>query len=708
MQTQETAEDVLQIARAGWERYAEPLLREVMQHLLKPRNQWPPEELIDRGLSTLTNAAIVDRRVQDLPPAARKLLAVMGIARLSRWRVGQLIAVLATLGHAEGLTPILDLLKAGLAQPIFTHEGDAPVAEFEQWIGLGAIDKAEIFVHPAVTARASEVDLELPTLPTRRIDSKARPISDGLEWLLRTAAVWARVAGDPLRLTQHGLLFKRDLQKFQTDDLLASPFAEQLITLPDVGLLSLEFAQSARIVSNRDGELRHESAPAIWNGKLAAALLSLSRGLLTIRNWDPLTGHLSSDETCVFPSVILPIFVLLRSLPENDWVQAAPLADYVYSRHPAWSSLLKKKADQSHLWVEKTLLGIGYPLRLIEAVQEPGGWWFRLGDIGRSLLAGQAAREPDHEFNQTLIVQPNGEMVVFRQGLSPELIGKLTRFADWRTFGSACTMEVTATSVYRGLETGMTQADMQRLLEQHGTRAVPATVLDSLQRWSSKRERITVWASATLLEFSSSEDLDSAFSRGLVSVRVTDRIGIAIDGEELDYKHFRLVGNRDYESRPQKCLSFDGDGVSFSVDTAQSDLVLEAELGQIAIPSPTSPGGPRRFHMTPDSLRLGQARGFNISELEQWAVDRSGEPLSAAARLIATGSNTPALYARKLVIRFASEAIADGAMQYPPLSGLIEERIGPESVIVSEENLPILIEELKSVGVSTAQEEQTG
>ncbi len=46
--------------------YEEPLLRRVAGKLFKPRSQWPAEELIDRAISTLTNAAVIDRRLDSL------------------------------------------------------------------------------------------------------------------------------------------------------------------------------------------------------------------------------------------------------------------------------------------------------------------------------------------------------------------------------------------------------------------------------------------------------------------------------------------------------------------------------------------------------------------------------------------------------------------------------------------------------------------
>ncbi len=682
-------------------RYSEPLLRQVMQRLLKPRNQWPVEELIERGVGTLTNAAVVDRRLNELTPASRKLLALIGLSRKPVWKVGQLLAMLATFDHVEGLAPIQALLDEGLVHP------DLPTSitslkQFEDWLGPTGILSARLFAHPAVTARALNETFALPPFRSRKIESKVGRHSDGLEWLLRTAVAWLRVAIDPLRLTQQQTLFKRDLQKFQTDELLASPFAEQLTPLPDVGLLALELATVTDLVEQVEDELRLSPCPALWSKDLLGALLDLWQGILKIEKWDPLLGYVPPEEGGHFASLLLPAFLILRSLPASEWLQADELAGHLYERHPSWSATLKKKRDAATEWIERLFLGIGYPLRLVEAIQEPTGWWFRLGDVGRHLLKEEKAPNLETEFPQTLIVQPNGEMVIFRQGLSPELIGLLTRFAVWKTLGAACTMELNAESVYRGLETGLTLAEVQRLLEQRGTRALPATVIDSLQRWSSKRERISVFASTTLLEFASAEDLEMAFTRGLVTVKLTDRIGIASGGEAIDYSHFRLTGNRDYEARPQKCLTFEPDGVTFAVDAAQSDLILEAELNQIAIALPGPSGGPRRFALTPDTLKLAQRHGYSLSTLEQWAHDRSDQPLSSAARLLFAGSTGTASVRRLLVIELPNETVADGVTQWPTTGALVQERLGPCAIVVAESDLETLKERLAAIGVTVA------
>src|SRR5436190_65910 len=93
------------------------LATEVAGRLVKPRTNQPVAELLDRSAAALTNPPVIDRRIKDLPPAARKLLALVGLSRRPRWKVGHLITLLASLGHAEGFAPVRAALEAGLLFP---------------------------------------------------------------------------------------------------------------------------------------------------------------------------------------------------------------------------------------------------------------------------------------------------------------------------------------------------------------------------------------------------------------------------------------------------------------------------------------------------------------------------------------------------------------------------------------------------------------
>src|SRR5436189_196184 len=82
----ESASDVA--VRASLARFDDSLLRAVAARLFKPRSQWPTEELIDRAVEALSNAPVIDRRLKDLPPAARHLLASIGLSGRADWPLG--------------------------------------------------------------------------------------------------------------------------------------------------------------------------------------------------------------------------------------------------------------------------------------------------------------------------------------------------------------------------------------------------------------------------------------------------------------------------------------------------------------------------------------------------------------------------------------------------------------------------------------------
>src|SRR5262249_8708234 len=151
---------------------------------------------------------------------------------------------LVTLGHTDGLGAIQGLLEGGLLFPsLFPLENESgePLAgrnrlrEFDDWLTLAL--PPLVYAHPAVLERAlGELDL-LPDCPgsvTLR-DAKTQG-ADGLEWPLRLAVLWQKLAGMPLRRTQQKDFFKRDLDRIQEDALLNLPPNESLSSIPGTGM----------------------------------------------------------------------------------------------------------------------------------------------------------------------------------------------------------------------------------------------------------------------------------------------------------------------------------------------------------------------------------------------------------------------------------------------------------------------------------------
>jgi hypothetical protein len=679
--------------------YEGPLLRRVAARLIKTRNQWPAEELIERCLAALGDAALVDRRLKELDMPARRLLACIGHSRQPRWKLGNLLELLASFGCAEGPQAVVRIFEAGFLYPDLSAA--APLKDFEQWLGQGSASAFAVFAHPLVMTRALGTDLGLPVCSTTSAVRSSVHEADGLEWPLRLAALWQLVASLPLRRTQQGGFFKRDLERLRGDPLLGAPPADSLAELPDLGLLAVSLAQHEGLLVADQEELRAGSLPPNWDEGLSGALASLWMNLPMLEAWNTLDGWCSPPPAAnPYPSACLLVLLLLANLPQDAWADPKELEQWLLEHHPYWSGT--KQSPPPRSWVPAFLLGFAYQLRMVQAARDSRGEWVvRLSPLGRWLLGISVPPSTVMPFAQTLLTQPNLEIVVYRQALTPGLICRLTRFASWKGFGSACTLQIQADAVYRALENGFTFEMILQTLEQHGMRPTPPAVIESLRTWADKRERISVYPSATLFEFSDVGLLNEALARGLPGVRLSERMLLVADEQAIDFRHFRLTGTRDYALPPEKCVAVDSDGVTLSVDVGRSDLLLEIQLQRFAEPVDSlGSNNQHRYRLTPVTLANSVESGLGLRELDEWFVQRSGQPLSAAARLLLSGSQAPSpALAPQLVLRVATPELAEGLLQWPGTRALIRERLGPTALVIAEENVELLRQRLEELGV---------
>ena len=633
-------EDIwIEQARRALEGYDAKLLRQVANRLFRPRNEWPIDELIARTLNTLTNPPVLDRRLKDLPPACRQVLALIGHSRQPCWRVGNLVEMLVTLGHNDGLEPIRTLIDSGLLFPFFADS--VPPKQRLKDISLALAHSAcpIVFALPQVSARALGEPLwkdgglraEDGRTTIEVLSSVLRPPSsvlleaDGLDWPLRLAVLWQTVSAGPLRWTQQGDFFKRDLDRLRQDTLLAAQPHDALAEIPDPGLLVVSMALALGILKNGDspvldseeatskkvaspffkgGDLSAGEFPQSWNESLPATLASLWSQLPWLHGWNAVDGWQPAQPPGnPFPGVYLLALLLLGQLGEKEWARPESLEAWILDRHPFWRSAEKEKAREKEKAkakekllagvITRFLLGVAYPLRLLQATKETrqgdketrrqgeesqavslspcfpvslSGHLVRLSPLGRWLLGLGEAPPGLGTYPQTLLVQPTLEILAYRQGLTPELIVRLSRFARWKGVGAACTLQMEPETVYSALEAGETFASLVQVLEQHGMKAMPAAVIESLRTWSNKRDRITVYPAGVLLEFPGPDELAEALARGLPAVRLSDRLAIVQGEKDIDYRHFRLTGTRDYLALPDQCIEVEDDGVTLRVD----------------------------------------------------------------------------------------------------------------------------------------------
>lgn len=548
--------------------------------------------------------------------------------------------------------------------------------------------------------------------------------ADGLEWLLRLGALWQKVVDAPLRLTNQGQFFKKDWDRISSAP-LAAP-ASSHVLIPDLGAGLVSLGRAIGLFELTDTSIQARSWPSFEEADLVSVLTCLWSAYFNCHSWNALEGWHQSPAAAGLPasSLTLITFALLLGMPSDAWTTPDALARWLLSRHlffkqnvgPASSSAIENIDGQVELAegpaasleessphrhntperrqllhrlttaLETLLAGWTYELRLTQiATASDGSLAVRLSPTGRAILSREPV-PPAEEFPKTLFVQPNLEIVAYRQGLTPLLIADLSRFANWVTLGPACTLRLEPASVYRGLENGCPVERIEAIFNRHGTKEIPPSVSQALRTWAEKHERLTVVSEGILVEFVDPQDLEKALTRGLPGVPLSDRFLLVEKEADLQWQHFRIVANRDYRLPPERCVAVGTDGVTLVVDRAKADLLIDVEIERFAEPNADrSTATTSVYQITIASLARAAEFGFLDDQwLEEWFRVRCGRlPPPTVHLLRQNRSKAPLRMTRLVVLETPSEVIADALCQWPTTRGLIEKRIGPTAIAVA-------------------------
>jgi hypothetical protein len=342
----------------------------------------------------------------------------------------------------------------------------------------------------------------------------------------------------------------------------------------------------------------------------------------------------------------------------------------------------------------------------------------QLSALGRYVLGLGPPPPPQPTFEHFLFVQPNLEVIAYRQGLTPPLIGRLSRFAWWTKVGAAMELKLTEESVALGLEWGLSPEQMLEILSRHSQRALPGSVKDAVERWADRRERVVMYTAATLIEFGSPAERDRAAAswaeggEATAYLPVGDRFLLVENAQHVPTGRISTTAVRDYRLPPERCVSVEPDGVTLALDPARSDLLIDAELARFADEEPSlGPDRPesgvsrppaRRFRITAESLARGLDLGMTGPMLSDWFRRRTGGDLPPAVGLMVRPTlpgARPWKARRRLVLNAPDAALLDGVLQHPATRPLLGERLGPSTAVVPEESVDQLRAALKTLGI---------
>ncbi len=735
--------DPRQAFRAALARYEADRLEAIVKLRGLKTDSTRPSILAADLTAQLDSPAEVARLLAALGAGPRQVLSLFALAEASVWPVAGLWHSLATLG-VEPRSSLLELLEAGLLA-IETRDDVARAEDIQFGIDVNLFYSTDTSyrVHPAV-AQGVRV-----TCPAEKLIQAFTPVvqireSDGLEPIVRLAALWQRIRLEPLRQTHQGTLYKRDQERIDGDPILADASHDALEPLPALPTLWLALARRVGlVVADSSGERLQAAGPEFWTDNavhLPQMIATSWLGLLSWHEWERGPGE-PADAGTTFASLRIPLLLWLATLEDDQWVALDDLAEHLKARNPQWDRLSFRsestpavslprrgaaargkaeppaaRAPRGRRILRSLLLGAALPLGLVRAGEEKEAdrTVVQLTTLGRYVLAMGPPPSPRSGFEHFLFVQPNLEIIAYRQGLTPQLVGRLSRFAWWTKIGAALELKLTQESVILGLEAGLSPEQMIDLLAQHSHRPLPGLVPDAIGRWASRREQITVYTAATLLEFGSLEERDWALAAWSAIdpnafVTVADRFLLVENPQRIPTDRIISRGSRDYRLPPEKCVAIEADGVTLALDLTRSDLLIDAELArfadllQVRQSRGEAEAAVRRYLVSPASLARAAALGITSAEITDWFLHRTGEPPSPALKLLLRPAlaRPVTLSARRLlVVTTPTAEMADGLIQHPATRDVIAERLGPTAIAVADDDLEALKSVLVDLGIS--------
>jgi hypothetical protein len=679
-----------------------------------------PSRLPDAIADRLGEIRVADRMVAGLHHGAKVALGLFALTEQPAWPASGMALALACLG-VEAEPALRRLLELGLVSAR-VGESFEPVFDYERTIGI-QLALTTLLAHPSVLNAARTVlpDLDPPPEagPVRQVRE-----SDGLESVLRLAAVWQRIEEGPIRQTQQGTFFKRDRERLEDDPVLAGPITDALEPLPDMALLWIALARSVGLVVPEGGSDRLVAAsPDFWGENAVHLPQMIATRWMALRDWHEQVGMRSeaSPVDLTIPFVRAPVLLWLAKLPETAWMALDDLDEHLDRLSPYWdrpllSDTLRARTSLKGETLAAILLGPAYQLGLVRAAEETpsGRKVVQLTPLGRYTLALGPPPPPRATFDHFLFVQPNFEVIAYRQGLTPSLIGQFSRFARWSQVGAALELKLTPDSIYRGLEGGLTTDAMLERLGKHSSRPLPPGVAEALRTWAGRRDRVTYHSSATLVEFATPEDLQAALklfpsTSRVAPTPISDRLLLVEDEASIPFSRFRMAGSRDYRRPAEACVDVEPDGVTLSLDLGRSDLLVDAELARFAdeAPSRSRPDGsstPRRsFTVSPASLARAAENGMTVAQMARWFSQRTGGEMPSAIRLLlhaATPGVGPFPTRRPIVLTVPTPELLDGLMQHPSTGPFLGDRLGPTTAIVPDDDFEPLGRALAELGLA--------
>ncbi|KAF0249994.1 MAG: hypothetical protein FD167_610, partial [bacterium] len=185
---------------------------------------------------------------------------------------------------------------------------------------------------------------------------------------------------------------------------------------------------------------------------------------------------------------------------------------------------------QEQVWIHSAMTGSLYHLGLVEFGFENNKKSenleiFRLTQVGRAAIYN--IFRPELEIKTTTltkqtngqcwVVQPNFDVIVYLESAEPPQLAFMERIGVRKHVdGLTALYHITQESVYQALESGIEASIIIETLRVGSLHPIPDNIMRSLSTWAQRREKISVYCNASILEFGDKKSRDEALQKGQV------------------------------------------------------------------------------------------------------------------------------------------------------------------------------------------------
>lgn len=300
------------------------------------------------------------------------------------------------------------------------------------------------------------------------------------------------------------------------------------------------------------------------------------------------------------------------------------------------------------------------------------------------------------------IIQPNMDVIAYLDRMTPATIGFLGKVAERKpSDGGVAIYRLTRETVYAGFEGGLSLPVVIDELERGAGQPLPATVRRSLEDWSAKRERISLYTQAEVLEYAEPHLRDAALKQ-------QPKLGLALGDRFIlvaqSPPRGALTGATviDYLKPPVRCLEVAEDG-RIALNPGAADFLIRGELTRWATPSKSDPN---EWRLCGESVTRAAQGGWTADQILAGLEARSQKSLSplvvVAVRAWARKRQTRAVTAleESLVLQFAEESAAAAVAGSELFRPLLGPRLGPRTFLVDARQQKALAALLEQFGLT--------